>query len=81
MLTKCRWCGKEFETANSKIKYCSEACRRKRKSMAVSEYIRHKRNMRKPKTDNNIRLARISRICREKGISYGQAVATGLVED
>ena len=81
MLTKCRWCGKEFETANSKTKYCSEVCRRKRKSMAVSEHIRHKRNTRKPKTDNNLRLAQISRICRDKGISYGQAVATGLVED
>jgi predicted nucleic acid-binding Zn ribbon protein len=39
----CKWCGKEFDAPNSKVKYCSDYCRKKRQYAYEKEFYKNQR--------------------------------------
>ncbi len=68
----CNYCGGYYESKDSRKKYCSEECSRKRQRKAATQLARE----RKLKTTNNNKAVdEINKKAYEKGISYGQYVA------
>lgn len=43
MNTICKWCGKEFDAPNSKVKYCSDRCRKKKQNAYEREFYKKQR--------------------------------------
>jgi hypothetical protein len=39
----CKWCGKEFDAPNSKVKYCSDYCRKKKQYAYEKEFHKKRR--------------------------------------
>ena len=43
MLKQCQWCGKEFDAPNSKHRYCSDKCHKKKQYAYENEFYKKKR--------------------------------------
>lgn len=88
MTKTCKICGREFEPKAPNGLYCSAECRKKQhrldyenwKRRYNSEYRRHLIKKRRG-PGNHKEFAEISARCAELGISYGEAVARGLIKD
>lgn len=84
----CAVCGKEFvrNCRQSKMKYCSEPCRRivkneatrrfrERNKVEINQQRKEKRQKIKKKVSNNDIVLQINALARKEGLSYGQYVA------
>ena len=61
----CKTCGKPFSPTKEHRKFCSAECKKKAKYPQKEE---------KPKPFKKISISEITRIAREKGLSYGKYV-------
>lgn len=83
----CKICGREFEPKAPNGLYCSVECQKKRHRLDCESWKRRynaeyrQRLKVKKRASNHKELAEISTRCAEMGISYGEAVARGLVKD
>lgn len=79
MIKICAICGKEFEQGGTTAKYCSKECQLKGKVEATRKRRNADRKIKKAAEErakkHSARSKRIAKICREQGISYGQAQA------
>ena len=78
---KCEMCGKDFRARGNRAKYCP-ACRPlaakerdKMRTLNRQEYA----FVEKTEVKRNMKVVEAARKCKELGISYGEAVARGLV--
>ncbi|MBR5305966.1 MAG: hypothetical protein IKU47_03495 [Oscillospiraceae bacterium] len=74
----CVICGEEFQPTSSTGKCCSDECRK------VNERITYERNKAKVKIKKRVIVngtdwGEITRKCKEAGLSYGEAVAKGII--
>ena len=72
----CERCDMPFLTAKGNAKYCP-ACR---KAAYVEKSGECRRSDKRRKPTSTTDWEGISRICKEHGVSYGQAVAMGLLQ-
>lgn len=80
-IVKCKNCGKKFKRINNNQLYCCAQCgveyRKKNPKGSKNDKETSGAIRPKPKTD----WAAIVRKCRQLNVSYGEAVAKGLIDD